>query len=85
MTALELAQTMEAAEKHTQHLATSSSSPAQEVFHTPATSKSKSKGKNAKHTSARNQGTPLSCHRCGGLHLATVCKFKEALSYACRK
>ena len=27
----------------------------------------------------------MSCHRCGGPHLATVCKFKEAVCYACRK
>ena len=78
-TALELVQSMEAAEKHTQHLAKSSTP--QEVHHAPATF-------NQKRKSARNansQGTPVSCHRCGGPHLATVCKFKEAVCYACRK
>ena len=28
---------------------------------------------------------PLSCHGCGGPHLGTMCRFKDAVCYACRK
>ena len=87
-TALEFAQAIEAAEKNAQHVATNSNPPTpqtQGVHYTPATaSKSRPKGKNAKGSSS-SQGSRLSCHRCGGPHLATGCRFKEAVCYVCRK
>ena len=84
--ALETAQTVEAAEKDTQQLkssaATTSTSSTQEVHRTSTAPR--------RHRPARTRREPTSevsttCHRCGGPHLATTCKFKEAVCYACRK
>ena len=36
-------------------------------------------------SSRRPEGTPVSCYRCGGPHLAPKCKYKEIICNFCRK
>ena len=90
--AMELAQRIEIAEKDARRVTTSKDSSqskdtpnpnAQEV-HKTRTFHRKSTKKESKKES-RDRSTSISCHRCGGPHLAPACKFKEAMCYACKK
>ena len=80
--ALEVAQAMESAERDTQQLQSTLTQHTQEVHHSTTLQKPKKQP-----TANPNQGASprIACYRCGGHHLASNCKFKEAVCHACRK
>ena len=78
--ALELAQAMESAERGTRH--NQSTQNPQEVHHNTVKQLGRNQKKPTALQGARGQ---LSCYRCLGEHLATSCKFKEAVCHACKK
>ena len=84
--ALEIAQMMEAAAKNTQHLkAQSTAAPSQEVHRVPAAAGRRRSARDSTKKVDSTASSRVSCHRCGGPHLATVCKFKDKMCYACNK
>ena len=95
--AMDLAQAMEAADKDTRVLAagnpTTSSAQTASGGTTTGTANSGtseplhySPGQKSETVhSDRRDGSKITCYRCGGEHLATVCRFKETVCRACKK
>jgi hypothetical protein len=86
--AMELAQRIEIAEKDARRVTASTDGSQKKDSPNPSASEvhktHTSRRKNTKKES-RDRSTSISCHRCGGPHLAPACKFKEAMCYACKK
>ena len=77
--ALELAKSIEAAEKNSRQIKNGSGA----VFTEPPPKLHyAASGKTPKSTF---KDTPVVCYRCGGSHLAPTCKFKEAICRYCKK
>ena len=84
--AIELAQRIEIAEKDARRVTRgNSSSPNADTSKQQEVHKMHSYRRRNKIYELHGQRPPVSCHRCGGPHLAPACKFKEDMCYACKK
>ena len=82
--AIEIAQAVEAAEKNTKIIKNGNGKQSIHYAGT-ATSKQADKKVPVKRSSQEQNRDPITCYRCGGPHLAPVCKYKDAVCRTCQK
>ena len=83
--AMTLATAIEAAERDSRNLRGTKQDPENVNYQTQGAKNSTSGGKRRTADPTKQQGTTVTCYRCGGPHLAPTRKFKETECLYCKK